>query len=117
MGLLQRLFGGHTGKADARRAAWATYIERVLDPQWDIVGAALGRPVPAILHELYADRELIARSHILVFDPAREERGQDPWWVSQFVPADAEALAPELESIPLGALAFATHECADPYYV
>ena len=53
----------------------------------------------------------------LVLDPARNRAERLPLNVNQFVPADEEALAPGLVSIPPGAFTFATNEYGDPLYV
>ena len=37
--------------------------------------------------------------------------------VNEFIPADEEALFPELVSIPAGAFAFARNAFGDPFYV
>lgn len=117
MGVFNRLFGGEARKAVARRDAWAEHVARVRSPQWERVEAVLGRPIPAMLRALYADPELTASSHLLIFDPARGAERANAWWVGQFSPADEEALGPKLESVPPGAFAFASNEYGDPYYI
>ena len=117
MGVFDRLFGGGARNAAARRDAWDQHVARVRSPKWERIEAALGRPVPAVLRELYADPELTASSDLLVFDPGRSAERGDAWWVGKFTPADEEALEPELESIPPGAFSFATNEYGDPYYI
>jgi hypothetical protein len=116
MGLFQRWFGSKSRRDEQRRAEWAVYRQRLLSPRWDVVEAALGRPVPAVLRELYADQALVTSNDLYVFDPARRETDVC-LNVNQFIPADESALAPDLVSIPPGAFAFATNEFGDPVYV
>jgi len=116
MGLFQRWFGSKSEREEQRRAERAVYRQRLLSPRWDVVEVALGRPVPAVLRELYADQALVTSDDLLVFDPARSE-AEVCLNVNQFIPADESALAPDLVGIPPGAFAFATNEFGDPIYV
>ena len=86
-------------------------------PQWDVVEAALGHPVPSVLRDLYADQELVMSDDLLIFDPSRGDDRNTAWNVNQFNPPDAAALTPQLESIPRGSFSFATNEFGDPFYV
>jgi len=117
MAFWERLFGGGSRGEEQRRAEQAAYNARLRAPRWDLVEAALRRPVPAVLRALYADQALVTSGDLLVLDPARAGGREMAWNVNQFTPADEEALAPELESIPPGAFAFATNEFGDPFYV
>jgi hypothetical protein len=99
MGLFQRWFGSKSRRDEQRRAERAVYRQRLLSPRWDVVEAALGRPVPAVLRELYADHDLVTSNDLLVFDPTRSE-ADVCLNVNQFIPADESALAPDLVSIP-----------------
>jgi hypothetical protein len=114
--MLDGFFGRKSRREEQRRAERAAYRERLLSPRWEEVEAALGRPVPAILRELYANEGLVTSGDFLVLDPARDSEDA-PFGVSQFLPADAEALAPTLVSIPPGTFSFATNEYGDPFYV
>jgi SMI1 / KNR4 family (SUKH-1) len=115
--VFDRLFGGKARKDAARAAEWASHVAEVQRPRWDTVEALLGHPVPDVLRALYADRDLLASSQLLVLDPALGSEHDEAWWISQFTPADERALVPELESIPPGAFTFACNEFGDPYYV
>jgi len=115
--VFDRLFGGKERKKAARAAEWASYVARLHAPRWNEVEAGLGRPVPDVLRALYADRDLVARTDLLVSDPDRGGDGGDTWWIGRFVVADKGALVGELESIPPGTFSFATNESGDPYYV
>jgi hypothetical protein len=116
MGLLERWFGSKSRREEQRRTEQAAYRERLLSPRWEEVEAALGRPVPRILRELYADHALVTSGDFLVLDPSRDA-SEGVLNVNQFVPADEEALTPLLVSIPSGAFSFATNEYGDPLYV
>ena len=113
----ERLFGRESRREEQRRAEQAAYDTRLRTPRWAVVEAALGRPVPAVLRELYADQTLVTSGDLLVLDPARAGGRKAAWNINQFTPADEEALSPELESIPPGAFAFATNEFGDPFYI
>ena len=117
MSVFDRLFGGKARKEAARAAEWATHIAKVQRPRWDTVERILGHAVPDVLRALYADRDLVGSSDVLVFDPARGHERSEAWWISQFTPADVGALVPELESIPPGSFSFANNAFGDPYYV
>ena len=113
----RRLFG-HGGPTAAENATErAAYRARLESPRWEEVESGLGRPVPAVLRELYARRELILDGDLYVFPPDKPRNRDHAWYINQFVPVDGNALQPELESIPPGSFNFATNEFGDPYYV
>lgn len=116
MGILDGIFGRKARREEQRRAERAAYRQRLLSPRWEEVQAALGRPVPTILRELYTNEALLTTGNFIVLDPNRDS-DDVPFWVSQFVPADEEALTPVLVSIPPGTFSFATNEFGDPFYV
>jgi hypothetical protein len=87
------------------------FRSRLLNPQWELIAAQLGRPVPAVLRSLYARPEGILASHFRVFLP--EGRGE--LWLDLFLPMDEEAVAPDGVQLPAGAVAFADDEHGDPY--
>jgi hypothetical protein len=99
------------------RVERAAYRQRLLSPRWEEVESALGRRIPAILRELYADRALITSGDCLVLDPDRDRAEEAPLNVNEFVPADQEAITSTLVSVPPGAFPFATNEYRDPLYV
>lgn len=117
MGFFERLFRSRSRREEQWRAEQAARLARLRAPAWDRVEGALGRPVPAILRELYADQSLVTTGDLLLYDPDRAGRGEIPWNVNEFIPADEDALSPDLVSIPSGAFAFATNEFGDPFYV
>lgn len=117
MALFDWLFGGGSEQHEERRAERVAFEARLRNPQWTAVEAALGHAVPNLLREIYADQALITSADLLVLDPAKGDGWDGAWNVNQFTPADAEALAPELESIPPGAFSFASNEFGDPFYV
>jgi len=116
MGFFGRLFGWDAGAAERAAAERAEYRRRLENPQWDAIEAGLKRPVPAVLRELYANRELIIAGDFYLMPPnaSDDELG---WYINEFVPADHAALEPELESIPPGTFSFAFNEFGDPYFV
>jgi hypothetical protein len=114
-GLFRRLFGSRPSREEQEAAA-ASYRARLASPQWEEVAAGLGRPIPTVLKELYADPSGL-EGDVYVFDPAKPKDVGEAWYVNQFVPADYDALQPALESIPPGAFNFAFNEFGDPYYV
>ena len=116
-GLFQRLFGSGRPSAAETAAKQAAYRARLESPRWEEVEAGLGRPVPAVLREIYARRELILDGDLYVFPPDKPRKNDNAWYINQFVPADRNALQPELESIPPGSFSFAYNEFGDPYYV
>jgi hypothetical protein len=85
---------------------------RLLNPQWEPVAAALGRPVPGILRELYDKPAALLRGHFYLTRPGGTERA----WIDLFFPLDEQALHPEGHALPDGAIAFADDEHGDPYY-
>jgi|RhiMetdeSRZDD1v2_1073273.scaffolds.fasta_scaffold1954658_1 hypothetical protein len=113
----RRLFGLGGPSAAETAAERAAYQSRLESPRWEEVEAGLGRPVPAVLLELYAQRELIHDGDLYVFPPDKPRKSDHAWYINQFVPADRSALQPELESIPPGSFNFASNEFGDPYYV
>jgi hypothetical protein len=117
MALLDWLLRGKASRDEARRTEQAAVLIRMRNPQWDVVEAALGHPVPSVLRDLYSDHELVMSDDLLIFDPSRGDDPNTAWNVNQFNPADAEALTPALESIPRGSFSFATNEFGDPFYV
>jgi hypothetical protein len=117
MGPFERWFGRKSRREQQRREEQARYQQRLLAPHWDEVESVLGRPVPALLRNLYADRELVTSADFFVLDPARSGSEEAPLNVDRFIPADKEAFTPGLVSIPPGAFAFATNEYGDPLYV
>ena len=117
MALWERLFGRESRRAEQQRAEREDYDARLRAPRSEVVETALGRSVPAVLRELYADEALVTSGDLLVFDPGRTGDGEAAWNINQFTPADEEAIHPELESIPDGAFSFASNEFGDPFYV
>ena len=100
MSLFDKFSRSSARRAQGRGTERAAYDARLLAPQWEPVEARLGHPVPGVLRALYADRALITSGDMPIFDPAK---GSDPyaaWNVHEFIPADEEALFPEVVSIP-----------------
>ena len=93
------------------RAA-SEFRERIYHPKWDTIQAALGRPVPGILRELYGAPDALLRSHFYLVAPDGTRRA----WLDLFLPMDSEALSPYGRKLPPGALAFADDEHGDPYF-
>ncbi|HEU4525875.1 MAG TPA: SMI1/KNR4 family protein [Gemmatimonadales bacterium] len=92
--------------------AGSPFRTRLFHPQWSIIEAALGRPVPGVLRDLYAAPERLLRSHFYCTSPDGTRRA----WVDLFLPLDDEALRPYGRTLPPGAIAFADDEHGDPYY-
>lgn len=88
------------------------FRERLLHPQWHAIAAALGRPVPEVLREMYAAPEGLLRGHFYLSRPDGGVRA----WVDLFLPLDEEALHPYGVPLPPGAVAFADDEHGHPYY-
>ena len=87
------------------------YRARLRHPRWDLIAEQLGRPVPSIPHMLYDVPETVLRSHFRVFPP----EGAPERWLDLFLPMDEEAVAPDGEPLPPGAVAFADDEHGDHY--
>jgi hypothetical protein len=88
------------------------FRKRLLQPQWEPVAAALGRPVPGILRELYREPSALLQGHFYLTRPDGTERA----WIDLFYPLDEQALHPEGQALPAGAIAFADDEHGDPYF-
>jgi SMI1/KNR4 family protein SUKH-1 len=84
---------------------------RLLSPNWELIASHLGRPVPPVLHSLYAQAEGVLRAHFKVFPPD----GTAARWLDLFLPMDEEAVAPDGVELPPGSVAFADDEHGDPY--
>ena len=93
-------------------SAGSEFRERLFNPKWGIIEAALGRPVPGVLRELYAAPDVLMRSHFYCTSPDGTRRV----WVDLFLPMDDEALRPYGQSLPPGGVAFADDEHGDPYF-
>ena len=117
MALFDWLRRDNASRDEERRTKQAAARARMRNPQWDVVEAALGHPVPSVLRELYSDQELVMSDDLLIFDPSRGDDPDSAWNLNQFNPAGAEALTPQLESIPRGSFSFATNQFGDPFYV
>ena len=92
--------------------AGAEFRERLFRPKWATIEAALGRAVPGVLRDLYADPAALLRSHFYVTSPDGSRRV----WLDLFLPLDEEALRPYGRMLPAGAVAFADDEHGDPYF-
>jgi hypothetical protein len=92
--------------------ASSPFRQRLLNPRWDAIEAALGRPVPGVLREIYGAPEALLRGHFYLSRPD----GQTRAWLDLFLPMDEEALHPYGLTLPAGAVAFADDEHGDPYF-
>jgi hypothetical protein len=92
--------------------AGSQFRERLFHPKWATIEAALGRAVPGVLRDLYADPEALLRGHFYVTSPDGSRRV----WLDLFLPLDDEALRPYGRTLPPGAVAFADDEHGDPYF-
>ena len=92
--------------------AGSQFRERLFHPKWETIEAALGRAVPGVLRDLYADPEALLRGHFYLTSPDGSRRV----WVDLFLPLDDEALRPYGRRLPAGAVAFADDEHGDPYF-
>ena len=92
--------------------AGSQFRARLFSPKWAVIEAALGRPVPGVLRELYAAPEVLMRSHFYSTSPDGTRRV----WVDLFLPMDDEALRPYGQELPPGSIAFADDEHGDPYF-
>jgi hypothetical protein len=92
--------------------AGSHFRARLFHPKWAIIEAALGRPVPGVLRELYAAPESLLHSHFYCSSPDGTRRA----WVDLFLPLDDEALRPYGHTLPPGGVAFADDEHGDPYF-
>jgi hypothetical protein len=93
-------------------SAGSHFRDRLFRPQWAVIEAALGRPVPGILRELHAAPEALLRGHFYCRSPDGTRRT----WIDLFLPMDGEALSPYGRALPPGAVAFADDEHGDPYF-
>lgn len=92
--------------------ATSEFRGRLLHPRWETIASALGRPVPGILRQLYADPTALLNGHFYLNHPDGERRV----WIDLFLPLDEEALRPYGRPLPPGAVAFADDEHGDPYF-
>lgn len=92
--------------------ASSPFRDRLLRPRWDALEAALGRPAPGVLRELYGAPMELLRGHFYLARPDGGARA----WVDLFLPMDEEALRPYGLDLPAGAVAFADDEHGDPYF-
>ena len=81
-------------------SASSEFRERLFNPKWALIEAALGRPVPGVLRELYAAPDVLMRSHFYCTSPDGTRRV----WVDLFLPMDEEALRPYGQTLPAGAV-------------
>lgn len=92
--------------------ASSPFRERLLHPQWSAIEAALGRPVPGVLRELYGEPHALLRGRFYLARPDGGGRA----WVDLFLPLDEQALHPYGQPLPPGGVAFADDEHGHPYY-
>ncbi len=97
-------------------AARTAHIEALKRPRWADIEAAMRRPIPPVLKDLYANPALLTGEDLYIFDPGKPQTEGDAWWIA-LSPASLECLHPDIASIPPNAFAFATNEYGDPYYV
>ena len=93
-------------------SASSQFRERLFNPKWAIIEAALGRPVPGVLRDLYAAPDVLMRSHFYCTSPDGTRRV----WVDLFLPMDDEALRPYGQTLPPGGIAFADDEHGVSYF-
>jgi hypothetical protein len=98
-----------------QRAAVAAWDARVLAPDWAAVERRLGQAAPAVLRDLYTDRDLLLSPPITVAAPTGA--GGQEYHIATFQPADAEGTESDHFGIPASAFCFATTKFGDPYYV
>jgi SMI1 / KNR4 family (SUKH-1) len=91
-------------------------IQRLRRPEWPAIERALGRRVPNVLKDLYADSQWLTGEEFRVISPfAPAERIEDHTRVA-LSPATTESLA-TLEAISVDVFQFATDEFGNPYGV
>jgi hypothetical protein len=105
-----------TRRAEAAvRQYRAERLAELRNPRWDEVEQALGRPVPAVLRELYADAQLMEQFDFTFRAPDWPE--EEVMLLNAWEPASKASCHPELATIPPGAFSFASNDFGDPFYV
>jgi len=77
---------------DKIRAAYESYLRRLLNPQPDAVERELGKLLPERLLQLYQDRSAIQAAGFQLERPGSKRWWPKPWQVYCFEPLDTEAL-------------------------
>jgi hypothetical protein len=91
-------------------------LRRLRNPEWAAIEHALGRPVPDMLKQLYADPAWTSGEEFRVFSPFDETESADERSTIVLSPATVESLA-RLESIDMEVFQFGTDQFGDPYGV
>jgi hypothetical protein len=92
---------------EKRAAERKAYEHRILHPDWEFFERHLGRPIPAAIKELYADRELVTSGITY---------GDDDF-ISTFMPLDANAPLDTRDYVGFDIVPIATSICGDPIYL
>ncbi len=95
-------------RSHVRAAEQNAHDQRLLNPDWQCVEQHLGRPAPAALREMYADRGFITRHDL---------QWSDEYAISSFEPLDAQAMAAAKEWLGFAAVAIATTDLGDTVYL
>jgi hypothetical protein len=109
--LLRKLLGA-SPEEEARQAAQRTRT-RLLSPRWEELEHHFQRPIPKIIKDLYANRELIT-----LRDVALVRRDGHEWRISELLPADLLTIS----EIPPGlrsrdAFPIAVNQSRDVFYI
>jgi hypothetical protein len=103
-------------RAEAGARLWRAKQQLELrTPKWDEVEQSLGRPIPAVLRELYADYDLLEKSGFTFRAP--HWAADEALLLNAWEPATRLACHPTMEALPPGAFAFASNDLGDPYFV
>lgn len=102
-----------------KKARWAEascrHDEGLDHPDFEALEDYFGHPLPAVLKELYADKQLIRRDDILIRVPDPLDGGNE-CYVAFFEPANLEN-AGTTDSICKGMFAFASNGAGDLYLI
>jgi hypothetical protein len=77
---------------DQLRAAYDSYLRRLLHPQPDAVEKELGKFLPERLLQLYQDKSAIQSTSFQLEQPDKKRWWSKPWQVYCFEPLDIESL-------------------------
>jgi hypothetical protein len=91
---IRRAIAGYRSRPtpDQLKAAYESYLRRLLNPQPDAVEKELGNLLPERLLQLYQDKSAIQAAGFQLEKPAKKRWWPKPWQVYCFEPLDLESL-------------------------
>lgn len=101
---------------EERAAEQQEGLRRLRNPEWLEIERTMGRPVPAVLKELYNDPAWVSGEEYRLISPFDEVETIEEHARIALAPVSSESLA-RLDSIDVEVLQFATDEFGNPYGV